>query len=238
MKKALIIFVIYNLLNFQSIKPNKINFLIRHVINSINNAESGISKLNNEILNLEGMSGNKVRHLLNNLCSLANGKYLEIGTWKGSTFISALYNNEKSLKESIAIDNWSQFSGPKKEFLDNAKKYLKKDQFQFIEKDCFNIDLSQIKTKINIYFYDGDHRVEDQKQAFTYFDAIFDDVFIAIIDDYNFMNVPEGTQQAFKLLNYKIEFEKYLPSPRFTPPFDNLGWWNGIYVAVISKTNK
>lgn len=43
------------------------------------------------------MSSPKVRHLLNNLCSLPSTSYLEIGTWKGSTWISALFQNQKSV---------------------------------------------------------------------------------------------------------------------------------------------
>ena len=68
--------------------------LIEHVKQSIQNAELGISQLNSKILNLEGMSSDKVRHFLNNICSLEHGNYLEIGVWKGSTFISALYKNK------------------------------------------------------------------------------------------------------------------------------------------------
>ena len=79
--------------------------LIQKVEYSISNAERGISSLASEILKLEGMSSPKVRHLLNNLCALPGARYLEIGSYKGSTWISALYNNSSTLISSTSIDN-------------------------------------------------------------------------------------------------------------------------------------
>lgn len=210
-------------------------FLIEHVKQSIHNAELGISKLTEEILNLEGMSSDKVRHFLNNICSLNGGKYLEIGVWKGSTFISALYNN--NLSDAIAIDNWSLFAGPKETFINNVTNFLPTIASTFYESDCFKFNLDYIKNKINIYFYDGGHTQKEQELAFTYYNDIFENTFIAIVDDYNWKEVQDGTQEAFRKLNYKILYEQYLPSP-FNPlptQRNTTMWWNGLYVAVISK---
>lgn len=210
---------------------DKQNLLIKHVKNSIELAQIHSSKLTLDILNIGGMSSAKVRHLLNNICSLKNSNYLEIGVWKGSTFISALYGNK--LNSAIAIDNWSLFDGPKPEFMKNVEKYLKGVDFSFYEVDSFNLDLQKIfKSKINIYFYDGSHLEHSHYLAFTYFNEIFENVFIAIIDDYNFERVKIGTQKAFNFLHYKVLYEKILPA-NFNGDTNN--WWNGLYVAVIAK---
>jgi hypothetical protein len=87
---------------------------ISHIKTAINNSQNNISKINQEILNLEGMSGSRTRHLYNNLCSIEDCRYLEIGTWKGSTVCSAMFGNNGNI---TCIDNWSQFSGPKNDFL-------------------------------------------------------------------------------------------------------------------------
>jgi len=68
--------------------------LIKHVQFSIGAAEKGLSNLNENILNIHGMSSAKNRHFLNNICNFPYVNYLEIGCWKGSTFISALYENQ------------------------------------------------------------------------------------------------------------------------------------------------
>lgn len=221
---------VWQIIKNDILKKDNNSPLIEHVTNSIKNAELGISQLNSEILNLEGMSSDKVRHFLNNICSLENGKYLEIGVWKGSTFISALYKN--TLQDAIAVDNWALFSGPKDTFQKNISHFLENTIYTFYESDCFKFDLKKIKNKINIYFYDGGHTFEDQKLAFTYYNEIFADTFIAIVDDYNWIEVQNGTQKAFKELGYNILFEQFLPSSHNG---DTTSWWNGIYVAVISK---
>ena len=47
------------------------------------------------------MASGKVRHLLNNL---AARRYLEVGVWKGATFVAACYG--RRLESATAIDNF------------------------------------------------------------------------------------------------------------------------------------
>jgi hypothetical protein len=84
---------------------------IEHIQTSINNAEKGISQLPPAILGMEGMSSNKVRHFLNNVCNFDREiviNYLEVGVWRGSTFCSAIFNN--CLNYAVAIDNFTEFN--------------------------------------------------------------------------------------------------------------------------------
>ena len=217
----------------QLTSESKEQVLISHVKMSIENAEKDISQLNEEILSLEGLSSSMVRHFLNNICSLKGANYLEIGCWKGSTLVSAAYKNEENLSAVVGIDNWSQFDGPKDDFLRNVNSYIKAIPLRFYEADCFSIDKSQIfQSPVNIYFYDGNHSFEDQKSAFTFYNSVFDDVFIAIVDDWNWEQVRNGTFAAFQDLGYKILYEQ----PFFTARnLDTSSWWNGFYIAVIKK---
>lgn len=66
--------------------------LSHHLNKSVALAVLGHGKLSEPIMMLEGMSSFANRLFLNNLCEIG-GNYLEIGSWKGSTFISALYGN-------------------------------------------------------------------------------------------------------------------------------------------------
>ncbi len=211
--------------------------LIKHVNRCFNLAEKMTSGITDPaILNIQGMSGHKGRHFLNNLCSLPHASYLEIGTWKGSTFISALYGNQQSIDYALAVDNWSewdwQWGDSRKEFLENVNRFLPQGSFHFVEDNCFMLNKRKhLPLPVNIYFYDGEHRQIDQELAFTYFNDAFDDVFIAIVDDWNHPPAQEGTKAAFAKLNYEILFEREI----FTSCQDERGWWNGIYVAVIKK---
>jgi hypothetical protein len=209
--------------------------LVDHINNSIRNAENGISKLDSKILAIEGYSSNKVRHFLNNLCSFPGTCYLEIGCWKGSTLISALYKNNAAIHDAIGIDNWSEFKGPQNEFLNNCSKFLTPSQFRFFSVDCFSIDKASIFNEpINIYFFDGYHSLESHELALTYYDEILNDLFILIVDDWNWVDVQKGTRSALEKLNYKVLFSKELLS-RYNGDLEN--WWNGIFVALIRKKN-
>ena len=239
MYKFLIIFFVPFLL---SAIPRNINEyekkIIEHVQFSIDEAEKGNSKLTQEILEMEGMSSFKIRHFMNNLCSLPNTNYLEIGCYKGSTWVSSLFKNQDNIKHAYAIDNWSEFGSQKNIFIENNQKFISSHAYNksIISCDSFSLDVSSvINTPIKIYFYDGNHSRISQELAFTYYNNVLDDVFIAIVDDWNWIDVQEGTKAAFKKLGYEVLFERIMSS-RFCGDLET--WWNGFYIAVIRKSKK
>ena len=183
------------------------------------------------------MSSPKVRHLLNNLCTLPETSYLEIGSWKGSTWVSALYNNKDTLSQAISIDNWSHFGG-EDNFKANCTRFLPGVPYKTYSADCFALDIHEVcPIPVNIYFYDGEHTALAQEMAFTYYDEILDDVFIAIVDDWNWDMVQNGTRAAFEKLDYQILYERILPAKwnEEKQNFDMENWWNGLYIAVIKR---
>lgn len=207
--------------------------LISHVKTSISLSNQGISKLPPEALQVVGMSSPKVRHFLNNLCSLPSAGYLEIGTWKGSTWIAGLYENFPSMSFAIAVDDWSEFEGSYEAFQRNCQQFLAGYNYRMYQQDAFKVDLnSNFPAPVNIYFYDGRHGALDQEMAFTYYNDVLDDVFVAVVDDWNWVEVKNGTYSAFQKLNYEILFQEELPA-RDNGDIEN--WWNGLYVAVIRK---
>lgn len=206
--------------------------MVQHVVKSIVQAKNHQSKLNANVLSIEGFSASNNKHLLNNLCSRPGTVYFEVGTWKGSTFISALYENQRSLTDAIAVDDWSQFGGGFEAFAVNVLTHISTVPFHFFSQNCFQLDKSTVfKHPVNIFYYDGGHLEEDHEAAFTYFDDIFDDVFIAIVDDWNWEAVRQGTRRAFAKLGYEILFQNTF----FTDGNAKYSWWNGIMIAVIRK---
>ncbi|RPJ56242.1 MAG: hypothetical protein EHM12_10620 [Dehalococcoidia bacterium] len=204
-------------------------------------AESGKSKLTKEILSLEGWSSDLNRHFLNNILEL-RGKgcnYLETGTWKGSTFISAMYKN--SNVKGIAIENFCSGLDVKSAFIENTSIYLSDVNWELLEIDCKSKVISDFTDKIDIYFYDGPHEHEDQRYAFTSMNKNLNNTFIAIIDDWNWEDVRKGTKQAFNELNYSVIKEwEYFPENadiyQSSKGDRQQGeWWNGMYIGVIQK---
>jgi hypothetical protein len=196
---------------------------------AIKAAEKEQSKLPQSILKLDGMSSPKNRHLLNNLCMMDNSRYLEIGVWKGSTFISALLNNECSVETATGIDNWSEFGGPISEFEDNCRKYLPDRKFVFINNDCFKVPKETLERDVNIYFYDGNHTLEATCLAFIYYYPILADEFIMIVDDWNHEDARKGTNLALQSDLFEIKFKRELISPHGGE------WWNGLLLMVLKK---
>jgi hypothetical protein len=232
LKKIVAVVGFFSLINATSEIEQK---LVEHLQKSIVSAEAGHSKLTQQILGLSGMSSAKVRHLLNNICTLPESRYLEIGVWRGSTFVSALYGNENTLFDATAIDNWCEYgdTDARFEFARNVNQYLTKNRYKFLAQDSFVVNLNELtKEPINLYFYDGGHSFEQQKRALTYYYRVLADTFIFIVDDYNWKAVQDGTQAAIKELGLKIAFERILPAYGNQ---DRNNWWNGLYVAVLSK---
>jgi len=225
------IFCYYNYLNQQS----KYISLVFHALQF---AENNQSKLPLEILEMEGMSGKKTRHFYNHLLNFEDARYLEIGTWKGSSVCSAMYGNSANV---LCIDNWSEFGGPKAEFLHNFEKYKGKNQASFLEQDCFQVDVAKLRNKFNIFMYDGNHTRDSHYKALLHYYDCLDDEFIFIVDDWNWADVREGTYDAIKKLNIKILYEKEIrltwDNSDTLQPIATETWWNGIYIGVLQKIN-
>lgn len=186
-----------------------------------------------EILSIHGLSSAKVKTLLNWLCSQPDTNYLEVGVYLGSTFIPAIYGNHA---QATAIDNWCQFKGKRPQFEENLRLVMPERQVQIIDADCFGVDPRLMEHGVNVFFYDGDHSREAQHRAFVHFDPVFAPRFVAVVDDWNWQAVRDGTRAAFAELGYKIVKEWEL----FTTPPDNQSgdraeWWNGLYVACLQK---
>jgi len=214
-----------------------LEMLIEHCNKSVENSKINSSKLINDILNMDGMSGNKTRHLYNNICSLDNANYLEIGTWKGSSFVSALYNNNIN---AIAIDNWSEFNGPKSEFINNTNRFCSKSNYKFIENDCFKIndsDITNFYDSVDIYLYDGAHDYQSHKDAITYYSRFLSKYSIIIIDDFRtdstWEAVKRGTNDGIKesglIVHHNIEI---ITQSEYTGRSE---YWNGFGLFVCEK---
>ena len=199
------------------------------------------SKLPNWILEMDGMSGVKYRHFINNLInSLEDPRYLEIGCWKGSTLCSAIYGNKV---KSYCIDNWSQFDGPKDIFYKNIQKCTDECadiKIIFKEADFRKINYTEIE-KYNIYFFDGPHEEQDQYDALMFVQPALDDEFIFICDDWNWEKVKNGTLNAIKKLNLDVLFSINIKTtddgshPPENNARQNSDWHNGYYISVLKK---
>jgi len=205
--------------------------LINHINISLQDALNEKSNISDSALNVNGLISPKVKHLLNNICSMDGAKYLEVGSYQGASLTAAISNNNIP---AIAIDNWStpeispmrkmDFDieiDPKSKFLNNVKD---KD---IIVIDSSIEDICELPHRSNIIFYDGDHEYQSHQDAFNILDKHLDNIFIAIIDDYNWPQV----QEAMGSIKYKVLYMKEI----YTSGEDLNDFWNGLGIFVFEK---
>ena len=209
---------------------------IKRVEQALEAANTGTTKLTDAEFALEGMSSKRNRILLNELVK-SGDKYLEIGVFKGSTFVAALYKNNPAY--AVAIDNFSQFD-PQGVNSNTFKRVTTErgiTDITLLNADCFNLpeNLQEyvLNRKFNVYFYDGGHTEQDQYRALFYYYMTLANEFIFIVDDWNYEPARSGTYKALGDLGIKVHKEWDLRSERNG---DVATWWNGIYIAVCEKT--
>ena len=198
------------------------------------------SNLPEWILQMEGMSGRRYRCLINQLmATVEDARYLEIGSWAGSTACAAMFGNRAKV---TCIDNWSQFDGPKDQFFANtARAQSKAIDFTFIESDFRQVDYSSLG-KFNIYLFDGPHSYLDQLEGIAIAQPALDLCYIQIVDDWNWPDVRHGTSAAlaswcgahYEVL-YSIEIRTTQNDTHPVLSHQNSDWHNGYFLAVVKR---
>ena len=128
----------------------------------------------------------------------------------------------------------------KKEFEINTKKIItEKIDFKFIESDFRKVNFNHLG-KFNIYCYDALHDEKSQYDGISLVQPALDDIFILIIDDWNWSEVRKGTLEALNNLKIdiisKIEIrttqDNNMPKI-FVGQYSE--WHNGYFIAVCEK---
>jgi len=207
--------------------------LVKHAFDDI----SIRSSLPGEIREIEGMSGQKYRSFVNLLlASHPDARYLEIGSFEGSTATAALYGNRV---KALCIDNWSQFDGSRARFLANLDKALSPTiDFAFLEQDFRSVRYDELGT-FNFYLFDGPHEENDQYDGIILVQPALTDPHVLIVDDWNWRHVRMGTYRALRDAKCRVcaSIEVRTSFDDVQPP--NAGsrsdWHNGYFISVISK---
>ena len=188
------------------------------------------------VRDMDGMSGQKYRAWINALVRQhPDARYLEIGSWLGSTAVSAMYGNAL---EVLCIDNWSEFGGPKAQFFENIERARSPSvRFRFIESDYRQVDYTALGT-FNIYLFDGPHSEQEQYDGIMLVRPALDKRVIIIVDDWNWPSVRIGTFRALRDAGFKIEAAIDITTTRGNVPPPALGkgtdWHNGYFLSVCT----
>lgn len=212
--------------------------MVKVVRDSLQQAYCGDPSISKDLEKLEGMSSRRFRFFLNLLPKkIDKPRYLEVGLWKGSTFCSAIWNNASLT--AAGVDNWSLFGGPKEACLENVKKFSEGNpKISVIDSDFKKVTYTKLQgSPFNIYFYDGGHSYEEQRDCLKIVDAALDNKFLFIVDDYNWKEVREGTKDALKGYNvlYQFEVRTTMDDSHSSQSNTYSNHHNGLFVAVLQK---
>jgi len=218
--------------------------LIKHIEESLHWGEKEVSKLTQDVINIHGITSNKIRCFLNNICSIG-GTYLEIGVFRGATFCSAIYQNNI---HAIGLDNFASPNlmpmgvsqklasylkrgidiPPQEDFINNVKKFGNPEHLDIYKTDYTSFDYTQLP-KVNIVFYDGDTRYHDQYTVLKKILPLFSEQTILIMDDWNWNS--GAIDNLIKEENLIVTFKEEI----FTQGEDMGSFWNGLGVFLIEK---
>lgn len=223
-------------------KNNSVN-LIDTVKIALTKSKNNESKISEKTKNLPGLTSEKVKHFINNLCELPDCKYLEAGVFQGSIFAAAV---EKNDLVATAIDNFSESSiipmdinvninsekGNNKEiFLKNIKDLVLNKQVNIIDSNVFETDLNKISLKSNVIFMDIEHTYESHYNFLNKFYEKIDNTFVYVVDDWNWLQVRDATFKSIEDLKLKTLFKEEI----FTKGEDKNDYWNGLGIFVLNK---
>jgi len=223
-------------------KNNSVN-LIDTVKNALIKSKNNDSKISEKTKNLPGLTSEKVKHFINNLCELPDCKYLEVGVFQGSIFAAAVERNDLV---ATAIDNFSESSiipmdsnvninsekGNNKEiFLRNIKDLVLNKQVNIIDSNVFETDLNKISLKSNVIFMDIEHTYESHYNFLNKFYEKIDNTFVYVVDDWNWLQVRDATFKSIEDLKLKTLFKEEI----FTKGEDKNDYWNGLGIFVLNK---
>lgn len=188
-------------------------------------------------IDIPGLTSRRVQNLLNGLAKNST-KYLEIGPFLGATTAAALKDNNL---DAYAIDMWEediqpaldQFELPsnsKEVFENNISKYIGLNKLNIIQSDCFLYDNSNI-VDVDLFFYDGPHDHKSVHDVVVKYATSLANNAIIVFDDANWDGVVSGAEAGIKQAGLNIKYSKKI----LNKTESNIDWWNGLYIAVVSK---
>ncbi|MBI4702002.1 MAG: class I SAM-dependent methyltransferase [Deltaproteobacteria bacterium] len=192
------------------------------------------------LVDIPGLSSPRVCHLLNHLVRRmdAGESYLEIGTWKGLTLLSAALGNFG--RACIGCDKfrfWGKFTGPgvlaRRALYGNLRRYRGRTAdiifFPMRYERLFARRL--VSSPVGVYFYDGDHSARGTRAGVVLAAPFLAERCVLVMDDWSDPIIRDATTQGLRDAGLDVLWHRALPGNE-----DRELWWNGLGVFHLRKT--
>ena len=216
----------------------------QHMHSALFNSLAVRHKLPDWIRYMSGMSGRKYRYFINNLVGyMRDPRYLEIGSWKGSTACAAIWGNRV---QALCVDNWSQFleGGSKEHIRDIFEKNiteaaLNPSDVSWRDQDFRTVSYGDVG-KFNVYLFDGPHEHRVHYDGICMAQPALDTTHVLIVDDWNNQDVRNGTLAAIQDLKIHVicEVEIFTRSDNQHPmiAYEHSDWHNGYWMGLVCQS--
>lgn len=176
---------------------------------------------------IEGMSTLAYAEIINAICGsmTADQVYLNIGCYKGLSLAAGLIESHCRV---IGVDNFSQFGGPRSEFMSNYQRHSRSNS-EFFDMDYVLYMESKCPKKIDFYFYDGPHKYDDQYRAIMLANDKLAKGGLIMIDDTNVPQVREATLAALSDCDRHYEIWLDISTAHNKHPT----FWNGLMLLEV-----
>ncbi len=207
---------------------------------------------------IEGLSSENIRFVINEVVRLVHqeqmgdynnyiGKYLEVGSYRGCSFISALLGNEDRM-DFFTIDNGSEFGDNNEILNSNIQKYVFDATIDIdYVSHVVNVIRGDYRTEIpqrfllgpciDVYLYDGSHDYQNQLDGLNIIKPYLTARCVIIVDDAAW---PEPHRANMDWHKENLDFQTCFIS-HYTPEeweaasqadkeqlVNNEYWWNGL----------
>ncbi len=210
--------------SFYKIFSKEKKFIFSNLI--IKKKENSDNILKKELLKIDSMSTFAIGYIINKICqNLKNDEnYVNIGVWKGFSLIAGMINSDCNI---YGVDDFSQFGGPKEEFIKNFNPL--KDEKKHFFYDCDYKEFFKLYEKMNksisFYYYDGEHSYKNQFENLIIAKEFFKSGTIILVDDINFPKVESGTKDFINKYEKDYEILKEIKTSNLNC---HPSYWNGL----------
>jgi hypothetical protein len=176
---------------------------VNHLNIHFGDRDDEIRDILSPLLHVQGMSTIAIAYIIYELTKFLEPSevYLNVGVWRGYSFLAGVLNKDVT---SIGVDNFSQFGGPKKEFMNNYQA-LRHEKSYFFDASYESYLETTHQSKIGLYFYDGAHDYKSQLESLTRAEPFFSKNTVIIVDDTNNPPPRNATLDFIKSRHAKYE---------------------------------
>jgi hypothetical protein len=193
------------------------------------------------LVQVEGLSSPRVCNFLNRLVAALEPAecYLEVGTYRGLTLLSAAIGNRGRL--CVGCDKfrlYGRYTGlgieAKRALMRNIERYRQSTaEIEFHHTTARRLFARHgVRLPVGVYFYDGDHSYEGTYHGVTAVVPYLARRAVVLVDDWNDPVIQRATYDALREAPVTTLWERVLFGSH-----DLEGWWNGLAVFFVERAD-